>query len=133
MKHFLTSCTILIASIATSALAVPPRQLVTHNTTNVESRAYVGGTIQSRYPARAQADSKVPWSEVRVACFGHTINGQCQALVRMQTSSDNGETPVDLGMVSIDLNTGIILPSSLTANGYTLTVNGPGETTLTKN
>ena len=44
----------------------------------------------------------------------------------------NTENPVDIGMVSMDLDTGDITPKTITANGYTLVVNGPGETTLSK-
>ena len=34
--------------------------------------------------------------------------------------------------VNINLNTGLITPKVLHAYGYTFTVNGPGETTITK-
>ena len=42
----------------------------------------------------------------------------------------NTQNPVELGQVTIDLNTGDIQPTRLHANGYTMIVNGPAETTL---
>ena len=42
----------------------------------------------------------------------------------------NTASPVLLGMVTLDLVSGLITPSQVSGNGYTLTVNGPGETTL---
>ena len=113
-------------------MATPPKQLITHNNTDVESNAFVAGTIPSHHPTKAYSESKVGWSEVRLACYGHVVNGTCPALIKMATGP-NDTNPVDLGMVSMDLNTGIITPSILTANGYTMIVNGPGETTLLKN
>ncbi len=40
--------------------------------------------------------------------------------------------PVDIGVVSMDLDSGDIIPKQISANGYTLNVKGPGETTITK-
>ena len=68
-----------------------------------------------------------------MACFGHTVDGKCPALIKMGTGPNDGGNPVELGTVTLDLNTGIITPSQISANGYTVTVNGPGETTLSKN
>ena len=130
LNHFII---ILLSSMTTLALAVPPKQLITHNNTDVESNAFVAGTIPSRHPTKAHSDSKVIWTEVRMACFGHVTNNKCMALIKMETGLGDSGNPIDLGMVSMDLNTGIITPSSLTANGYTMIVNGPGETTLFKN
>lgn len=123
---------ILLSMTAANVFAAPPRLLITHNTTDVESNAYIAGTIPSRHPTKAHSDSRVSWSEVRIACFGHLINGQCPAMVKMATGPNDGEA-VDIGIVSVDLNTGMITPSTISGNGYTLIVNAPGETTLIKN
>lgn len=117
-----------IALTATTALA-SPQKLITHNKTAVESNAYVAGTIPSQHPTKAFSDGKVSWTEVRIACFGHVVNGRCSALIKMDTGSTK---PVDIGYLSMDLNSGDITPTQLRANGYTITVNGPGETTITK-
>ncbi len=117
---------------ATSAMAAPPKQLITHNDTDFESNAYVAGTIPGRYPTRAHSDNYVNWAEVRMACFGHVTNNQCPALIRLGTGAHDNMTPLDLGMVSVNLSTGNITPKVLHAYGYTLTVNGPGETTLSQ-
>jgi hypothetical protein len=109
-----------------------PKQLITHNQTDLESNAYVAGTIPSRYPTRAYSDNRVNWLEVRMACFGHITNNKCPALIRIGTGPNDGGTPMDLGFVTMDLVTGSITPNELHAYGYTFTVNGPGETTITK-
>jgi len=125
-KHLLA---ITIALTTTAAFSIPPKQLITHNHTDFESNAYVAGTIPSQHPTRAHSDTNVFWTSVRMACFGHILNGKCPALIKMETNTNH---PVDIGTVSLDVNTGEITPSQLSANGYTITVNGLGETTLTK-
>ena len=123
------STALALCFITASALATPPRQLITHNTTDSESNAYIAGTIPSQHPTRAHTDGTVFWTAVKLACFGHIVEGKCSALIRMETNTEN---PVDIGMVSMDLDSGDITPKTITANGYTLVVNGPGETTLSK-
>ena len=113
-----------------AAIAVPPKQLVTHNTTSVESNAFIDGTIASQYPTKAHTDGKVFWTIVKMACFGHTVNGKCSALIKMKTDTAN---PVTIGTVFLDLETGDITPKQVSANSYTITVNGLGETTLSTN
>lgn len=129
MNSFSKTIVALSLGLAASAAIASPKQLVTHNLTNVESNAFVAGTIPSQHPTRPHSDNKLVWSAVRLACFGHVVNGQCWALIKMATDT---ATPIELGRVTIDLNTGDITPKQLTAYGYTLTVNGPGETTLTE-
>ena len=111
---------------ATAALA-SPMLLITHNTTDVESNAFIGGTVRSNHPTKAHSDNNVSWVSVRMACFGRTVEGKCPALIKMGTNTAN---PVDIGTVVMDLNTGDISPKQISGNGYTLIVNGPGETTL---
>jgi len=115
---------------ATTALAAP-QKLVTHNTTDVESNAFIAGLVRSTHPTKAHTDGKVSWFEVKLGCVGHIVNGQCSALIKMAT---NTAAPVDLCWVSMDINTGIITPTPQCSgtNGYALIVNGPGESTLRK-
>lgn len=128
MKRTTFACITAALGLASSiALAVPPRQLITHNTTDLDSNAFVAGTIPSQHPTKAHSDGKVLWTAVRMACYGHVINGKCPALIKVGTNTNN---PVELGMLSMDLNTGIITPSELHGNGYVMIVNGPAETTL---
>ncbi|HRD70202.1 MAG: hypothetical protein Q8M40_13085 [Legionella sp.] len=107
-----------------------PTHLTTHNNTDLESNAFVAGTVPSPYPTGAHTTRQVYWNMVRLACFGHTTNGKCPAVIRMATNTAH---PFDVGTVSMDLESGDISPKTITGNGYTLTVNGPGEATLTKN
>ncbi|MBA2649987.1 MAG: hypothetical protein H0U75_10425 [Legionella sp.] len=113
---------------ATTVLA-NPAFLVTHNRTSQESNAYVAGA-PSPYPSKANMDNKVDWNLVKFVCWGHLVNNQCKAEIKMAT---NTASPISIGTVSMDIITGYITPSQLSANGYTVTVNGPGETTITKN
>lgn len=119
-------------ALSLSALTVfaGPAYLTTHNKTNEESNAFIAGTIPSPYPTAANSSRQVYWNLVKLACFGHTTNGKCSALIKMATNTDH---PVDLGTVLMDLSTGDITPKQLSHNGYTLFVNGPGEATVVKN
>lgn len=129
MNRLLKSVTVGALSLLTAAAFAAPQQLITHNTTNVESNAFIDGTIPSQHPTKAHSDGKVFWTIVKMACFGHTTNGKCSALIKMAT---NTAAPVILGTVSMDLESGDITPKQIIANGYMLTVNGPGETTLSE-
>lgn len=128
-KLIKTIITTTLSLATTLAMATPPRQLITHNLTDVESNAFVAGTIPSQHPTKAHSDSKVIWTSVRMACFGHTTGGKCWATIKMATDTNN---PIELGQVSIDLETGLIYPTQVSGNGYTITAVGPGETTLTQ-
>ncbi|ASQ45346.1 hypothetical protein [Legionella clemsonensis] len=130
MNQLLKSLTVsALAFAATTALA-SPAYLVTHNKTDVESNAYVAGKA-SPHPTAPNSDGKVSWYVVRMACFNNTDkNNICKAVIKMATDTAN---PVDLGVVSLNVESGEISPTRLSANGYTMTVNGKGEATLTKN
>ncbi len=125
LKPLTTLSLCLFAAVALAA----PKQLVTHNTTDAESNAFVAGSIPSQHPTRAHTDGKVFWTAVKMACFGHTIDGKCDALIKMETNTPN---PVEIGTLIMDITTGAITPLQLHGNGYTITVNGPGETTISK-
>ncbi len=112
-----------------TAWAVPPKQLITHNTTDVEANAYIAGKIPSQHPTKPKSDNKVAWTSVKIACYGHVTNSKCSALIKMGTDTAN---PVDLGYLQLDLNTGELTPTQISGNGYALIVNGPGECTLIK-
>ena len=129
MNSFLKGLLIAGLTIGSAAAFAGPSVMLTHNKTDVESNAFIDGTIASPYPTRANSDGKVSWMMVKMACYGHTQGNACRALIKMET---NTTAPIDLGYVSMDVNSGAITPKKLSANGYTLTVNGPGETTLTK-
>lgn len=122
---------ILIAGIlgfATTVAMAAPKNLITHNTTDVESNAKVGG-IFSPHPTKAHSDNRVSWFLVSMACIGHTTNGKCGADIYMET---NTATPKLIGSLTLDLNSGDISPKHLEANGYAIDVTGLGETRLSK-
>lgn len=129
MKSSLKLLTGLALSLAVTGVIAGPSYLVIHNNTNVESNAYIDGTIPSPNPTKPNSTNKVAWFIVKMACFGHTTNNKCPALIKMATDTDN---PVELGTMAMDLDSGEITPNQLHANGYILTVNGPGEATLNK-
>ncbi len=131
MSRLFNYCaTATLSLFAATAIAVPPKQLITHNRTDVESNAFVAGTIPSQHPTRAHSDGVVFWAAVKMACFGHTNGDKCSALIKVAT---NTATPIDIGYVEMDIKTGDITPKQIIANGYTITVDGPGETTITTN
>ena len=111
---------------ATNVLA-SPQKLITHNLTNFDSNAFVAGSIPSRHPTKAHSEGKVSWTEVRMACFGHLVGNKCSADIYMYMP-----TQILIGTVAMDVDSGEITPGQLHANGFTVTVNGPGETTITK-
>jgi len=128
MKRTTRACITAALGLASAmAFAVPPRQLITHNTSDLDSNAYVAGTIPSQHPTKAHSDGKVLWASVRMACYGHVVNGKCPALIKVGANTDH---PIELGMLYLDLTTGAITPSELHSNGYAMIVNGPAETTL---
>ncbi len=130
MTKLLNTLTATALAFTVTTVLASPQKLITHNNTAVESNAFVAGVIPSTHPTKPYSEGKVSWTEVRMACFGHVVNGRCAALIKMDTGSAH---PVDIGYLSMDLNTGDITPAQLSANGYTISVNGPGETTITKN
>jgi hypothetical protein len=126
-KIYTILASIILKSTSGFAVATPPKLLITHNKTHLESNAFVAGRIPSQHPTKANSEGRVIWASVRMACFGHIKNGRCPALVKLGT---NTATPIILGMVAIDLNTGDIEPKELHANGYSMIVDGPAETTI---
>lgn len=128
MNKTLCIATVLSTSLIAGALYATPQHLTTHNNTNVESNAFIDGTIPSVYPTPAKQTRNVPWIHVMIACVGHTTNDICSALIKMKTNTKN---PVTIGNVKMNVKTGDITPKELSANGYLIQVNGPGEVTLT--
>ncbi len=130
MNKYAKLLTALSFGFATTiATATPPEFFITHNNTDAHSNVYIAGIIPSQHITNAHSQRKVSWIVVKADCTGRTTSGQCWAMVKMRIDTS---TPVNLGVITIDMNTGDITPTHITANGYTLTVNGPGETTLTQ-
>ena len=130
MKLMLKSLSAIVLCMAAATASAVPTYLTTHNNTNEESNAYVAGSIPSPYPTAAHSTRQVFWTMVKMACYGHTTNGKCTALIKIATNTSN---PISIGTVTMDLNSGDISPKEISNQGYTLTVNGPGEATINKN
>lgn len=130
MNSLLKSISALVVSFSAASALAAPQFLTTHNHTDVESNAFVAGTIPSIHPTPAHQTRDVYWNMVRLACYGNMVDGRCPALIMMATDTNN---PIALGWVYMDLDTGDISPKYVTGGGYTITVNGPGEATVTKN
>lgn len=124
-----TLIALTLSSIAATVFAGLPAFLTTHNNTDQESNAFVAGTIPSPYATPAHSTRQIYWNMVKIACYGHTANGKCTALIKMATNTDS---PVDVGTVTLNLEDGDITPKQLSANGYTVIINGPGEATINK-
>ncbi len=130
MNRLITTLTAGSLAVFMGTALAAPKQLITHNMTDVESNAYVDGSIPSQHPTKPHSNGAVFWTIVKMACFGHTTAGKCTALIKMATDTPN---PVTIGTLSLDLASGDITPKQVSANGYTITVNGPGETTISQN
>ncbi len=130
MNGFFKILAVTTLGLCSQAALAAPSALMTHNHTDVESNAFIDGTVKSPYPTKAHADGSVSWTAVRIACLGHTSNNKCKALIKMATNTAN---PVNLGWLEMDLTSGDLNPKQVQSNGYTLTVNGPAEVTLDKN
>lgn len=128
MNRFTHYAAALAVSLCSTAALAAPQYLITHNLTDVESNAFVAGNA-SPAPTKANSTNQVSWFIVKMACFGQTTEGKCPAVIKMATDTSS---PIELGTVYLDLESGAVTPTRLSANGYTLTVNAPGETTLTK-
>jgi hypothetical protein len=131
-KQLILAMSVMLMGVSVFAVSPQPKFLITNNSTDVESNAYVDSVIPSQHPSKAHSTTKVSWLEVRLACYQRAPNGICSALVKMETGPNDGGHPVDVGIISMNLNTGAFLQNKISGNGYTVTVNGPGETTITK-
>ncbi|MCC5791145.1 MAG: hypothetical protein JJT82_00845 [Legionellaceae bacterium] len=130
MKRTTRALCLFTAALLSGTAIAAPQYLITHNTTNVESNAYIDDVIPSRHPTKANTTNKVLWGLVKLACVGRVVNDQCKAMILMETNTNH---PVELGQMSMNLKTGEISPASgLRKNGYALSVNGPGEVTLSQ-
>lgn len=129
MISFKKGLVVLALGLSAANAMAKPVFLVTHNTTDFESNAWVAGIAPSPYPTPAHSDNKVMWSLVKMACNGHIVNDVCTAVIKMKTNTPN---PVDIGTVSMNILSGDINPKSLSGNGFRINVNGPGEVTLSK-
>lgn len=129
MNVILKRFTAIALSLSAATALAAPSYFTTHNDTDVQSNSFIDGKIPSPYPTAPHATKTVLWNLVKLACYGHTTNGKCSALVKVATNTAN---PIEVGSLTLDLASGDISPKTLSANGYTITVNGIGEATITK-
>ena len=129
MKLMLKSLSAIALNLVAATALAAPAYLRTHNNTNEESNAFVAGTIPSPYSTPAHSTRQVYWNMVRMACYGHTTNGKCTALIKVATNTAN---PIDIGTVTMDLDTGDITPKQISNQGHSIIINGPGEATINK-
>jgi hypothetical protein len=130
MNLLLKSIAVITLSVATLTTTFAATEfLITHNHTDLESNAFVAGSIPSPYPTAANTTRQVYWNMVRIACYGHIVNNLCAATIKVGT---NTARPITVGEVFLDLKSGEITPKYLSAQGYTFIVDGIGEASLFK-
>jgi len=129
MNLILKGLSVITLSLGATVALAAPAFLTTHNNTSEQSNAFIDGA-PSPYPTLAHSTRQVYWNFVRLACYGHSTNNKCSAVIKMATDTAN---PIELGTVTMDTETGDITPHQMSAKGYTFTVNGLGETTISKN
>ncbi|STX52419.1 Uncharacterised protein [Legionella busanensis] len=128
MKCSILSATILITSLFTADLLAAPKAMITHNLTDTTTNAYVDGRAAPQ-PAWPNETTKVSWTIVKAGCRDHREEGICPAMIKMDIDSSS---PIVVGTLYIDLETGVITPAKISANGFTVEVNAPGEITVLK-
>jgi hypothetical protein len=126
MNRFIPITATLAFGLFTSVAFAAPKFMTTHNLSNVQTNAFVDG-VPGPAPTNPDASSQVSWMFVKIGCKAHAAEGICPAVIMMAT---NTPAPIELGTVYVNLESGDITPSRLSGGGYTLTVNGPGEITV---
>lgn len=129
MKKLFVTLTVSLLALSMQNAFASPRKLVIHNQTNVDAGAYVAEQVPPRHPAKANSTNYISWTEVRMACLGRSVDDECPAMIKMAINTSN---EMNLGIVYLNVKTGNITPKKVNKYGYTLTVNGPGEATLTQ-
>ncbi len=122
----LISCALTTVITFTANAFTPPKAFITHNLTNTTTNAYVD-EVAAPNPAMPNSTTKISWFIVKTGCQKHKADF-CPAVIKMDIESD---APVEVGTLYLELESGIITPSKISANGYTVTVNAPGEITVT--
>ncbi|MGQ3889788.1 hypothetical protein ACQUW5_12255 [Legionella sp. CNM-1927-20] len=126
MNRSILGTAILITSLFTAELLAAPKAMITHNLTDTTTNAYVDG-VPAPEPAGPYATTKVPWTIVKIGCSKHKEEGVCPAVIKMDIDSSS---PIIVGTLYVDLESGVIMPAKISANGFTVEVNAPGEITV---
>jgi len=122
---YLSAITLALTALNAAAM---PTHYITHNDTDLETNAFISGEIASPFPTIAHTTRKVAWKMVRLGC-GRTTNGLCAAVIKLGTDTPD---PIFIGTLYMDMDSGEITPQMISANGYTLQVNGIAEVTIFK-
>lgn len=126
MIRLLTSTITITISLFSTSILASPKAMIIHNIANKMTNAYVDG-IPAPNPAAPNTTARVAWFIVQAGCRNHKAEGICPAVIKMGIDSP---APITVGTLYVNLDSGEILPSQFTANGYTVNVNGPGEITV---
>ncbi|WP_419421287.1 hypothetical protein ACNVED_15570 (plasmid) [Legionella sp. D16C41] len=110
---------------ATFALA-SPQAMITHNLTTTTTNAYVDG-MAAPEPAAPNSTTRVPWHIVKLGCHKHRTEGVCPAVIKMDIDSDSA---IEIGTLYVNLDNGVITPAKISAHGFAVYVNAPGEITV---
>ncbi|MBA4696905.1 MAG: hypothetical protein H2069_05940 [Legionella sp.] len=118
----------LLAPMVTAA----PDALVTHNQTEVYANAFMSG-VASPFPTAPHTDGRVNWFLIRLACMGHIEGGFCKSTIKVtEVAGPTDAYVTEIGEIGVDVDTGMIEPRVIQANGFQLKIDGPGEATLTQ-
>jgi len=128
VKKIITSIAALTITLSSAVALAGPEELVTHNDTDLVANVLIDERFLS-VPSTPHKTSAIHWYMVRSACYRPSQHDICPATILMDYNTPH---PIVLGDIKMNLNTGEIIPAHLSNNGYTMTVNGPGEFTLTK-
>ncbi|KTD63879.1 hypothetical protein [Legionella spiritensis] len=126
MKQWMCCALALGVSFYAGSVSASPKAMVTHNQTSMTTNAYVDGVAAPK-PAMPHSTTSVPWFFVKAGCDKHVGDGICPAVIKMNIDSDS---PIEVGTLYVDLHSGVISPAEISAHGFTITVNAPGEITV---
>lgn len=126
MKQFLTGTLILGSSLFAASVIASPKAMVIHNLSDTITNAYVDG-VAGPEPTEPNATSRVRWFIVKAGCRKHTNEGICPVVIKMDIESDS---PIVVGTIYIDLESGMISPQKISGNGFAVTADGPAEVSV---
>lgn len=113
---------ILQTCFLVSIIFASPRHWITHNETNRPVNFFVDD-VAGPQPTPPYQTTKIGWFIVEYGCRDHVKN-TCPIDVIMDFDK---LSPIKLGILYLDLGSGKITPSILSAHGYQLNVRSPGE------
>ncbi|KTC75993.1 hypothetical protein Lbir_0062 [Legionella birminghamensis] len=128
MLRSLISPVFMVLGLSSPSVLASPEHMIIHNKTDLISNAFVDEMPGPR-PTLAHSTSRVLWFIVQTGCRKHKAEGICPAVIKMGIDRDK---PILVGTLYIDISSGEITPARISANGFNVDVDAPGEITISE-